>query len=314
MRRSFFILTRAKLIALFFLIALLIALVVSLLLKPPPTKLMIGSEATVAEVSIPTYGAIDLNGFTPEQMAALRKDMLGRQPGLVDTYTPLPAIFDGLVSGGVWWSVAGVAYYRSGPKITQGPSYDSHFIVNPYHLIMPHFWSISRGVPAGKFNWDRKIATPELVDRGQVPLYTRPDSLVWKARESKAIDTYNVSAMLFLLRGWMQGEIAANDIIFELVAYNARDLGFNYAYIPPDQIKNITIPKPPSKLLTINDHFTHDKSCDPQGNCNRSVRSMNEYRVLKIVSLPAEFPVRLWKDMPASINDAPDFEYLIKFE
>jgi hypothetical protein len=93
-----------------------------------------------------------------------------------------------------------------------------------------------------------------------------------------------------------------------LVAYNARDLGYNFLYAVPEKSENVSLPAHPARIL----QFIHTGgSCGYPGDCN----NMSPYQAgleFHIDSLPALAYIKLWKSRPVDAAAAADMVFVIE--
>ena len=98
---------------------------------------------------------------------------------------------------------------------------------------------------------------------------------------------------------------------FELIAYNARDLGYNYLYIDRWQSKNIKFIFSGSEPILITHYIHRGQSCGYSGGCNNACPGSSFLKV-KVLRLPAIAYIKLWRNAPKSKGDIADMVFVIE--
>ena len=123
-------------------------------------------------------------------------------------YAISEAVFGPIEGQKAWWGILGISYFGNGPKSINGPSEESRFILNPYLLV-----ALSE---AFAFSVNNASLSPAAV-------YPRPVSLAWDTDKNYAKAVYDLGGYFRLAKRYKFRSPEVNT--FELVAYNARDLG-----------------------------------------------------------------------------------------
>ncbi|MCE1247370.1 MAG: hypothetical protein LWY06_12055 [Firmicutes bacterium] len=250
------------------------------------------------KTSIEINPLIELDGKTKKEVYEIRAGYVNKHPELVKVlyrkdYKPSDEVFGQITDGKTWWGILGLFYYGRGEKSIEGPSEETRFLANPYLLI---------GLGENVF---RQVKDQTLEPKA---FYAVPDNLIWDLKNSQVTVNYNLHD--FLNNGKLYGYCALRE--FLLVSYNARDLGFPFAYIDPDQTKGIVFVK--SDIPISIPHFIHTggSSGYPGGSNNMSpdCPPLN----ITMESLPAKAVVKLWRSKPDSVKSEPDLWYVMTFE
>jgi hypothetical protein len=102
---------------------------------------------------------------------------------------------------------------------------------------------------------------------------------------------------------------------FNLVAYNARDLGYSYIWLDEKhstRIENVNHPKP--EPVAITQMFHCGGTCGYAGGCNNMSPMIPAIDRIKYTGLPARAAVRLWRQKPTTVEAAPDMTFYIILE
>jgi len=100
---------------------------------------------------------------------------------------------------------------------------------------------------------------------------------------------------------------------FGLVAYNARDFGFQYMYVNLSKSIDIVNINGCSGPVLIKQLIHCGNSSKYPGGCNNMSPAISEIDHLAITNLPARACVSLWKNEPSSVSDKADFTFYIDF-
>jgi hypothetical protein len=250
-------------------------------------------SAAVGETTttIALHALEDYDGWTREQIYALRRARVGLYPSLVaGDYQPTEAVFGLIEDGRPWWGTNGQFCLGRGETSIEGPSEESRFIGNPFLLL---------GVDEGKgFN---------TTNPGCRPVYPEVVSLQWNASAATATATYDYTSFL---RGKAEVGLTKYLDCLDLESYNARDMGFAFARLDVPASVNIA-PCPGSDAVILLRRFLHKGgSCRYPGGCNNGSPDSPGLR-FRVESVPARVVCRLWGAHPASAEDAPDFTFTI---
>ncbi|MBU1863655.1 MAG: hypothetical protein KKH94_08345 [Candidatus Omnitrophica bacterium] len=237
---------------------------------------------------------IELDFKSKEEIYELRRQYVAQYPGLVvDTYEPSAEVFGDIESGKPWWGILGLCYYGPGQKSIEGLSEESRFIANPYILV---------GLDEGHaYVIKDKNLRPKAV-------YPKPTTLVWKKEEKWAKVTYAVR------RFWKEAQpyeyLSLNDRTFDLYAYNARDLGFQYLHVDNKQSRNAISLSTSGGALLIPFMLHVGGSCGYEGGGNNMSPDTPDFKI-QISKLPARLYIKLWKVQPASNDEPEDMTFII---
>jgi hypothetical protein len=248
----------------------------------------------------------ELNFKTREEILNLRFQILESSPALLSgPYSAKPEIFSQVVDGKPWWGLRGTFVWGKGQKSIEGAAEESRFILNPLLLVgaNPNSAQIWKTDQLG----ERDFADPEF------PYCWLPKSLKWYPKESLAQVTYDVSSYNKKLSDYKDKLSVAPDAVnrFGLIAYNARDFGYNWISLDLDKSINITADKPEKEPVLIKQMIHCGGSCGFNGGCNNMSPAMPEIDYFRFKGLPARARILLWHDKPQSVNDRPDLIWLI---
>jgi hypothetical protein len=272
----------------------------------PVNVLNIGPKASANEISVPLHPVENYNFKPKAEILDQRKKYVELSPELVPgPYKPNDAVFGAVEDKRPWWGQQGSAVYGAGMKSIEGAAEESRFIANPLLLV---------GADAASANYFRKnlVTTSDLNDP-DFPYTWNPVSLTWWANRSCARVIYNVSKFNDALYRWRK-KLATTLIVpgFSLVAYNARDFGFNYIWLVPEKSINIENEgKPAAEAVRINQMLHCGGTCGYPGGCNNMSPHNIAIDRIKYSKLPARAYVKLWRNKPAKVTDDADMVFLI---
>lgn len=243
----------------------------------------------------------------------LRRQAIAKHQNLlVAGYEPAPEVFGGIEDGRPWWGLYGL-YHGPGSRSIEGDAEESRFILNPFLLVGIHVHGKLHTVTGD----DPRATVPfeEQMRSKNFPLYCKPTDLVWIPQQSRAEVKYDISGYVRGRSAFCLEPLAPCPATISLVAYNARDFGFNYLYLLPrdcDYVENDHQGVEPIKIK----HFIHcGTSCGYPGSCcNNMSPSLIKLESITVTALPAKAQVSLWKSQPTSVLDQPDMTFVIHFE
>jgi hypothetical protein len=236
----------------------------------------------------------------------LRKSFANQHPELLlYQYTPMPAIFSQIEDGKPWWGLDGQVFYDSGSKSIDGLSEESRFINNPFMLVCANMLLSGYHYDASKFPSKEDFALSGL------PLECAPSQAVVYPRESREDITYNVTSFLQASAKIVELPLQLGSAPFDLVAYNARDFGFNYIAVSPRYSQNIN--KTSDRPIEIAQYIHCGGSCGCNGGCNNMSPYIDGLHSLSLKALPAHAYVYLWRARPTSVDQSPDFMVHLNF-
>jgi hypothetical protein len=258
---------------------------------PQENELALGEAAKADSVEVVLQSPVELDFKTKAEVLQLRREAVARYPQLLAReYAPSEAVFGKVADGLPWWGIAGHFYYDTGERSIAGPSEESRFILNPFLLAAAEFNASWMGVIA-----EQEVST--------FPLYCPPRGLHWFPRQSYAEVAYDASCISMRM-----------NVPFNLIAYNARDLGLNYVFVSYPHSLNISKQDPPQTAYA-NPQFLHQGgSCGYPGGCNNMSPSTPEINGLRITALPAGVTVWFWSRRPASTEQKPDMTFIVRFQ
>jgi hypothetical protein len=98
---------------------------------------------------------------------------------------------------------------------------------------------------------------------------------------------------------------------FNLIAYNARDLGYHYLQIVPSSLHNVTLAMPSENPVPIQAYLCNGPSCGYPGGCNNF--SPNQVLLeIHVDALPARLGIKLWRQKPPTVHALADMLYFIE--
>lgn len=228
----------------------------------------------------------------------IREKFINEYPLLLKTvysgeYKPSEEVFGQVEDGKSWWGTLGIYHYGPGEKSIDGPSEESRFVCNPY-------------IPVALCErWARGIQDPNLKPEAVFP---EPVEIKWDISDKVVFVKYNVKD--YLKKSGEVGDPRAKEL--KLIAYNARDLGYGYFYIYPDEAKNVSIANQNEALHIPQFLHTGNDSGYPGGSNNMSpgFPPLN----VELKDLPARLMVGLWKEKPADLKAKPDIIEIMEIE
>jgi len=275
-------------------------------LASPDNVLNIGPQGSASEISVPLHPVENYNFKPKVEIFDQRKKYVEMSPQLVPgPYKPNDAVFGAVEDKRPWWGLQGSAVYGAGQQSIEGPAEESRFIANPLLLV---------GADAASANnFQKNLVTPSDLNDPDFPYTWKPLSLTWWANRNCARVVYDVSKFndaLYRFRTKLVKPLIYP--AFSLVAYNARDFGFNYIWLAPEKSINVeNYAKPAAEAVRINQMLHCGGTCGYPGGCNNmSPRNIAIDRI-KYSKLPARAYVKLWRAKPAKVTDDADMIFLI---
>lgn len=223
-------------------------------------------------------------------------------------YQPSPEVFDAIVDGRPWWGMYGAAIWGPGPKSCEGPAEESRFLLNPFMLVAAN--------PASAEIWDTDKITDEDWQNPDFPTFWNPSSLRWWPKECQGQVVYNVSGFNDQLNRW-RSKLKKEIIVpwFSLVAYNARDFGFNWIYLDGQRSQHIKNTGDDREAATQLVQMIHcGDSCQIPGGCNNMSPATKAIDEIKYTELPARAYVSLWREKPNSVEDRADAVFILDLQ
>ncbi len=272
--------------------------------------LAIGQSALInTPLSVPLRDAETYNFKSREEILDQRKRYVELTPQLVSgVYRPSASVFGRLESQKPWWGMDGRCVWGAGERSIEGPSEESRFISNPLLLVGAD--------PASASMWKAKLIEPMDLRAPDFPTVWKPKKLVYWPDKKLAQVVYDVTgfnAAMFTWRIKLRTQLIYT--AFSLVAYNARDFGYNWIWLAPEKSINIeNYAKPTVEPVPIRQMIHCGGTCGYKGGCNNMSPLTMEIDRIKYTKLPARAYVLLWKEKPKSVNNEPDMTFLIDLE
>ena len=236
---------------------------------------------------------IKLDLMKKTEILELREKYVSEYPELLNAaYKPSEDVFGQVEDGKPWWGILGISYYGSGQKSIEGPSKESRYIINPFLLV-----AISEHMA-------HPVNDPSL---SPVPICPKPIALEWEGR-SKATATFEVGEFWDLQAKYHYDDAGKNE--FDLIAYNARDFGFNYLYIGKNESHNAVL-NDNKEPIQIRQFIHCGGSCGYPGGCNNMSPYQPELTV-SVSSLPATLYIKLWRNKPVTTDSDADMIFIIE--
>jgi hypothetical protein len=272
-------------------------------------SLAVGSLSRAAgPVSVPLNGPAEFNWKKREEILNMRRAAIARTPQLLaHQYQPTEDIFEQVEDGKPWWGFAGECVYGKGMASIKGFAEESRFVLNPFMLVACN--------PATLGIWNTSKLNPDQMNDPRFPFYWMPESLVYKPKEQTAELTYNISNYLRAVSAQPALATEASQLRkFSLVAYNARDMGYNFIYLDTKKSKDVENDNHPHDATFIGQFIHCGGTCGYAGGCNNMSPFIAEIDRCRLNKLPASAVIYLWKERPESVESKPDFTYYITFK
>jgi hypothetical protein len=270
-------------------------------------RLAVGSQSKVAQVALTINLPSDLNFKSKADILELRKRyMYEHQELLCYQYTPTNSIFESIEDGKPWWGLEGDMLFGSGEKSILGAAEESRFLNNPYVLVAANI-NVSRFA----FNDSKYADLDDFARRSGAPMCLMPSAAIIYTQPCREDVTYNVSEWLRNQERIMETKFKLEEAPFDLVAYNARDLGYNFIQVDSRFSKGLD--KPPAHIIPISQFIHCGGSCGYPGGCNNMSPGIRELDQFHLTCLPAQAVVYLWRQKPGN-NPTADFVVVINFQ
>jgi hypothetical protein len=269
--------------------------------------LAVGDRAIASQpIEVPINDLGDLNFRTKAEIFNWRSQNLYRSPGLLSSpYTPTPEIFEQIEDGRPWWGVKGTFVWGPGQRIIEGLAEESRFVLNPLLLVGAN--------PNSAQMWDgQQITDADLADY-TFPYVWLPKSLKWYPAQTLVQVVYDVTGFNRELEKRKSKLKVSPDTVnrFGLIAYNARDFGYNFIHLDVDKSINVTADAPLKEPVQIVQMIHCGGSGQYPGGCNNMSPAMPQIDYFRFSGLPARAHISLWHDQPKSAQDKPDLTYYL---
>jgi hypothetical protein len=274
---------------------------------PSSNQLAVGTpEDPAGPIDIALSPPGSLNFKSKAEILKIRSQAVSRFRNLLrKPYKPTMAIFDQIEDHRPWWGMQGTFIWGAGSRSIEGEAEESRFLLNPFLLV---------GANSGTaLIWNKdKITEADLHDEA-FPYCWLPESLHFYPVDSLVQATYNITSFNKELTKRKDKLTASVDgtMKFGLIAYNARDLGFNFIYLDPTKSMNITSKHKSNRPTLIIQMIHRGGSCQYPGGCNNMSPAQPEIDEFDCSKLPARAHISLWKDPPISKDSKPDLTYFI---
>lgn len=234
----------------------------------------------------------ELDFKTKSEIFDIRRSYINKYPELIRAdYKPSDQVFGQIQDKKAWWGMKGTSCNGNGKDSIEGVSEESRFIVNPYLLI---------GLKENGAYIIKGIACSAI--------YPQAIKLFWHCSNNWGKVIYDISDYMKNAKIYYPN---ADELY--LVAYNARDYGFNYLFIDPSQASGVETSNFARQPVPLKQFIHTGGSCGYPGGCN-NMSPEESHLVLKISSLPASVKVKLWKKAPTNAEQKPDMVFIIEMK
>lgn len=258
-------------------------------------------------VSIPINDMEDFNFQTKETILSIRRQEVdkhfhlirrsytppGGRTGSARNYSPSPEVFGSIVGGKAWWGMKGMSFHGPGKKSIEGFSEESRFVLNPFLFV---------GIAAP---YARVVNTDILEPQAVYPVLR---NLQFNPVNMIGVAFYDMTKYYEMARVYRYSPMSQST--FTLVAYNARDFGFNYLDIEQKRTRKIAHSRKGKKAMEILQGLRLGYSCKYQGGCNNMMPSQPQLEV-RLTDLPAILFIKLWREEPDNVRDKADMAFKI---
>lgn len=275
-------------------------------------QLAIGSATKVhSALDIAIAPPAEFDFKARQDILDMRKEAVARHPELImGQYEPSVSVFGKISDGASWWGIAGEYFHDTGKRSIEGASEESRFILNPFLLVAADFLGLSIWTQ-GDLKWDKKRITEEDLRQPDFPFYCEPKSLKWRPAERVAEVVYDVTGYMAAVNQWTLEPLTMDSAYFSLIAYNARDLGFDHIHLSLSDSVNISKPNPAPNPCAIAQYVHRGGSSGYPGGSNNMSPFVPQISDFKIDELPAKAVVHLWRGNPNLADATPDMTVVI---
>jgi hypothetical protein len=269
-------------------------------------RLAVGRESKVAQSQLTINPPTDLNFKSKAEVLELRRRYVMEHPELLCyQYTPTNSVFESIEDSKPWWGLQGDMLYGSGEKSILGPAEETRFLNNPFVLVAANI-NVSRFA----FNDNKYSDLDDFAQHSGVPLCMLPSSAIVYCQLNREDVTYNMSEWLNSLNRIMETRFKLEEAPFDLCAYNARDLGYNFIQVDS---RSRGLSRPGASAIQINQFIHCGGSCGYPGGCNNMSPAVRELDNYHLTALPAQMIINLWRQKPAT-NTPADFTVVLNFQ
>ncbi len=271
-------------------------------------ELAVGTCAKSADeyIDLPLRQPEQFNYLTREEIYQKRISSVLAVPNLLQRdYRPLENVFEQIVDGKPWWGLHGSFVFEKGQRSLEGESEESRFILNPFLLVALNSWTA--GI------WDKDRVSEEDLRLPDFPFCWQPYIARFFPKRKAIQIGYDVTCFDRSLKRYdrLLRDREPNRG-FGLVAYNARDFGYNYIFVPIDQSKSIVNTSRNKHPVLIQQYIHSGDSCGCSEWCNNMSPEQEEIDHFELKALPATLKALLWKRKPSSLTEEPDMTVVIE--
>ncbi len=182
---------------------------------------------------------------------------------------------------------------------------ETRFLNNPFVLVAANI-NVSRFA----FNDNKYSDLDDFAHHSGVPLCLLPSSAIIYTQQNREDITYKVGEWLSSLERIMETKFKLEEAPFDLAAYNARDLGYNFIQVDGRISRGLS--RPGCTAIGIPQFIHCGGSCGYPGGCNNMSPAVRELDDYKLTALPAQMIIYLWRQKPGS-NTPADFTIVMNF-
>jgi len=283
-------------------------------LRTHHNQLAIGKRSDLSgPIEITINPAIEFDFKKKSEILKLRSEAVHKHMELIkDQYIPSEAVFGRIEDSRPWWGLEGYHFYWKGKNSIKGASEESRYVMNPFLLVAAHLYGKSLYTLTYK-RWEQSLSLVDTLVKDKIPSYSQATKLRWWPKEKRVEVVYDLTAFFKEMYGDNMDSADFFDMMFSLIAYNARDMNLNYIYISLANFINVEQKGHSSKPVK-NRHMLHrGGSCGYPGGCNNMSPDHPAVQEIKILKLPALLEVFLWKKQPKSLEVQPEITVKLEF-
>ena len=229
----------------------------------------------------------DYKSMTKQDIYELRKKYVAESLFKKNDYVPSEYVFGQIADKAPWYGLdysGCISRVIGTKKVVQGPSEESRFVNNPNMLV---------GVISGSQNIE-----PDSAGCFDEKYWVIPSSFTYNPKIKTITAKYSWKYL---------GPMA-------LVGINAKDLGYDYAFV--SAVKNVnfkSVPNISTAVYQFRDFIHLGGTCRYKNGCNNASPYQSEL-AYSFSDFPASFTIKLWKNKPKDKNSLADINYVIIFE
>ncbi len=255
---------------------------------------------TVESLAVTLNEPIELDGMSRDEIVRMREGLVSRYSTLLNKpYHASESVFGQITDGKPWWGLDGQFVFGAGDRSIEGKSEEARFICNPFLLIGANPWSA--------LIWDTERIEEDDLSKPDFPFYWSPYALRYCPQKQALQIGYDITRFNENLKRWQHKLKDRNPINrFGLVAYNARDFGYEYLSVSTSESENIVYNANAKSPVKIEQMIHCGDSCGCTGGCNNMSPAQRELDDISFSKLPATVKILLWRKYPGSIQAPPD--------